>query len=116
MPDRNRSEDDLEARVNKVELDNVRLAVTLEAIKHNTDELVNFARQQVRIEERQIEQGRAIERAFTALEMCRKDVSDRLTLIEVEMPTIKLVRGWIFSFVLWAMGMTGAVVWQIIFK
>jgi hypothetical protein len=45
----------------RVELDSSRMMEALEGIKKNTDELVNFSRQQVRMEERQIAHGDALE-------------------------------------------------------
>jgi hypothetical protein len=88
----------------------------LEGIKANTDELVSFSRTQVRMEERQLNQGQAIERAFAAIKECHDDGGTRLAAIEVEIPTLKLARKMVFASTIWMIGMTATMGWALIFK
>lgn len=71
----------------------------IQSFKKNTDELVSFARKQVQIEERQVYHAQALDRAFKAI----KSNDERVVVIEKEMPTTILARGWVF------MAMTGIV-------
>lgn len=103
-------------RLHKVEIDSSRMMDALEGIKKNTDELVNFSRQQVRMEERQIEHGKALERAFDAIQKCSTDSDARIERIEQEMPTLVLARKFVFGSIVWLVTMTGAMAWALIFK
>lgn len=95
---------DLAQRVNAVERDNTRITAMLEGLERNIGRLVQIGELQVRLEERQIEQGRAIERAFQVVEALTTQVDReldshgaRLSAIEKEMPTTVLARGWVFA-------------------
>lgn len=108
----------------------VRLTVleqAIEAIKQNTDRIVEFAQAMTRLDERHMNITEAVGRAFRAIEReekertqqiaaCEKEIAQRLLLIEREMPTLTMARNWLFGFVIWALGMTGGMAWLIIFK
>lgn len=98
----------LAERVTAVEHDTIRFASALEGIKANTDELVVFARQQVRLEERQISQGQAIERAFKAIEDIGNKLDIRLKALEANAPTNNLASKWVFLAVVGIVGGVGA--------
>lgn len=112
--------DNMETRVALVEN-------AISAIKKNTDKIVEFAEQLTRLDERHMNTTEAVGRAFRAIEReerkrteqiekCEKDINERLTKIEQEMPTLTMARNWLFGFVIWALGMTGGMAWLIIFK
>jgi hypothetical protein len=100
----------------RVELESSRMMEALEGIKKNTDELVNFSRQQVRMEERQIAHGDALERAFAAIKDCHTGSDTRMAKIEDEMPTLVLARKAVFCCIAWLVMMTGTMAWALIFK
>ncbi len=106
----------LSDRIQRVEMDSARLMAALEGIKANTDELVSFSRTQVRMEERQLNQGQAIERAFAAIKECNDDGGTRLAAIEAEIPTLVLARKMVFASMIWMIMMTATMAWQIIFR
>lgn len=97
-------------RLREVEYNDIRFAEALEGIKKNTDELLSVARQQVRLEERQMSQGQALDRAFKAIEAISNTFDARLRLLETNAPTNNLASKWIFAgvaaaisaFVTWA--------------
>jgi len=89
--------EDFDERLRQVEHNDVRFAEALEGIKKNTDELLSVARQQVRLEERQISQGQAIDRAFAAIEKLSAASDARLRLLESNAPTNNLATKWIFA-------------------
>lgn len=101
--DRNKMSDcagtceDFDERLRQVEHNDIRFAEALEGIKKNTDELLSVARQQVRLEERQISQGQAIDRAFAAIEKLSAASDARLRLLESNAPTNNLATKWIFA-------------------
>jgi len=97
-------------------MDSARLMAALEGIKANTDELVSFSRTQVRMEERQLNQGQAIERAFAEIKKFHDDGGTRLAAIEVEIPTLILARKMVFASTIWMIGMTATMGWALIFK
>lgn len=103
-------------RLHKVEIESSRMMDALEGIKHNTEELVNFSRQLVLMEERQIEHGKELERAFDLIKLCSQDSDERLKRIETEMPTLVLARKCVFGSIVWLVTMTGAMAWALIFK
>ena len=70
-----------------------------EAVKSIRDSLQSL----VRLEERHIETKQSINRAFVEL----KSVDDRVKDIEIEIPALKEVRGWIITGVLGVMGLVG---------
>ena len=96
--------EDFDERLRQVEHNDVRFAEALEGIKKNMDELLSIARQQVRLEEHQISQGQAIDRAFKAIETQTRAIETltaafdaRLRLLESNAPTNNLASKWIFA-------------------
>lgn len=89
--------EDFDTRLRQVEHDDVRFAEALEGIKKNTDELLSIARQQVRLEERQISQGQALDRMFKTMEESNKSFDARIRLLESNAPTNNLASKWIFA-------------------
>jgi len=84
-------------RLREVEHNDIRFAEALEGIKKNTDELLSVARQQVRLEERQISQGQALDRLFNGMEDMGKALDARLRTLESSAPTNNLASKWIFA-------------------
>lgn len=103
-------------RVGQIERETARFAAALEGIRANTDELVNFASQQVRLEERQISQGQAIDRAFRAIEDMTAKIDVRLRTIEAAMPTNSMAAKWVFAWVLGLSTIVGAALIRVIIK
>lgn len=101
--------EDFDERLRQVEHDDIRFAEALEGIKKNTDELLSVARQQVRLEERQISQGQALDRMFKALEDMSKGFDTRIRYLESTAPTNALATKWIFAGV--AAAISAAVTW-----
>lgn len=89
--------EDFDERLRQVEHNDVRFAEALEGIKKNTDELLSVARQQVRLEERQISQGQALDRMFKTMEESNKTFDARIRLLESNAPTNNLASKWIFA-------------------
>lgn len=109
MTDCKQALDELEERMRDAEHGFVRHAEALEDIKKNTDELLSVARQQARLEERQISHGQAIDRAFAAIEKLSAASDARLRLLESNAPTNNLATKWIFAGV--AAAISAAVTW-----
>lgn len=101
--------EDFDARLRQVEHNDVRFSEALEGIKKNTDELLSVARQQVRLEERQISQGQTLDRMFKTMEEANKSFDARIRLIESNAPTNNLATKWIFAGV--AAAISAAVTW-----
>lgn len=97
MTDCKQAWDELEERMRDAEHGFVRHAEALEGIKKNTDELLSVARQQVRLEERQISQGQALDRMFKTMEESNKTFDSRIRLLESHAPTNNLATKWIFA-------------------
>jgi len=97
MTDCKKAWGELEDRMRLVEHNDVRFAEALEGIKKNTDELLSVARQQVRLEERQISQGQALDRMFKTMEESNKSFDARIRLLESNAPTNNLASKWIFA-------------------
>lgn len=118
MTDCKKALDELEERMRDAEHGFVRHAEeALEGIKKNTDELLSVARQQVRLEERQISQGQAIDRAFKAIEAQTRAIETltatfdaRIRLLEVNAQTNNIATKWIFAGV--AAAISAAVTWM----
>ena len=89
--------EDFDARLRQVEYNDIRFAEALEGIKKNTDELLSVARQQVRLEERQMSQGQALDRMFKTMEESNKIFDARIRLLESNAPTNNPVSKWIFA-------------------
>lgn len=87
---------------NPFDVTHYRLAMieeTLAAIKDNLQRLGT-------LEERHLHTREALERAFAAIETTEK----RVRHIEQEMPTLRLVRGWVIGGVIGTLAMLGAMV------
>lgn len=89
--------EDFDERLRQVEHNEIRFAETLEGIKKNTDELLSVARQQVRLEERQMSQGQALDRMFKTMEESNKIFDTRIRSLESNAPTNNLASKWIFA-------------------
>ena len=109
MTDCKKAWGELEDRMRLVEHNDIRFAEALEGIKKNTDELLSVARHEVRLEERQMSQGQAIDRAFAAIEKLSASSDTRLRLLESNAPTNNLATKWIFAGV--AAAISAAVTW-----
>lgn len=97
-----------EKRMIETEKEVARFASALEGIKANTDELLNVAKQQIRLEERQISQGQAIERAFKAIEDIGSKMDARVRALEATAPTNNLASRWVFGAVVFIVAGVGA--------
>lgn len=102
--------DNLEARIAVLERDGEWIKRSLGAIETNTAETAKSIRQLVTIEERTLTHAGAIERCFGAVDA----VCKRVKVLEDEMPTLKLARGWVFGFVAWALVNTGGLFWLLL--
>ena len=100
--------EEIQDRLREVEHNDVRFAEALEGIKKNTDELLSVARQQVRLEERQISQGHALDRMFKALEDMSKGFETRIRYLESTAPTNALASKWVFAGVAAAISADGS--------
>ena len=89
--------EDFDERLRQIEYNDIRFAEALESIKRNTDELLSIARQQVRLEERQMSQGQALDRIFKTMEESNKAFDARIRLLESNAPTNNLATKWIFA-------------------
>ena len=89
--------EEIQDRLREVEHNDVHFAEALEGIKKNTDELLSVARQQVRLEERQISHGQALDRMFKTMEESNKAFDARIRLLESNAPTNNLASKWIFA-------------------
>lgn len=97
MTDCKKAWDEFEDRMRLIEHNDIRFAEALEDIKKNTDELLSVARQQVRLEERQMSQGQALDRMFKTMEESNKIFDARIRLLESSAPTNNLASKWIFA-------------------
>jgi hypothetical protein len=75
---------------------------TLEAIRDNLTQLAQ-------LEQKHIETREALGRAFAAIE----GQDGRLRTVEQEMPTLRLVRGWVISGVIGIMGLLAVTVFKL---
>lgn len=83
---------------------NIRTTTVLEHIEQHLAKLTEIGETQIRLEERQIEQGRAIDRAFGAIEQVDKNstdaigkLGDRVSALEKKEPVNSLTSNWIIS-------------------
>ena len=97
MTDCKKAWDEFEDRMRLAEHNDIRFAEALEGIKKNSDELLSVARQQVRLEERQMSQGQALDRMFKTMEESNKIFDARIRLLESNAPTNNPVSKWIFA-------------------
>ena len=95
-------------RVSLVERDNVRVTTILENLQANLVRLVQIGETQVRLEERQISQGQAIERAFKAVEEVGTKLDIRIKVLETSAPTNNLASRWVFGAVIFIVAGVGA--------
>ncbi|MFO0467561.1 MAG: hypothetical protein ACK5ZS_01230 [bacterium] len=87
---------------NPLDTTNYRLHVIEQTLGAIRDNLVRLST----LEERHLHTREALNRAFSALE--KHDA--RLAVIEQEMPTLRLVRGWVIGGVVGTLAMLGAIV------
>jgi hypothetical protein len=90
-----------------------RQTAVLENLDRNVGRLVDIGERQIRIEERQAEQGKAIGRAFDAIDdhASQFDVAlgkhdTRIKALEQQAPTNKLASGWVIRGAEWAVALT----------
>lgn len=82
-----------------------RLGMIEETLKAISDSLGQLAA----LEQKHIETREALGRAFKQL----TDQDQRLRLVETELPTLKLVRGWVISGVIGVLGMLGIALFKV---
>lgn len=99
---------DLADRVSVVERDNIRVTTVLENLQSNLTRLVQIGETQIRLEERQISQGQAIERAFKATEDLGKNLNSRVKVLEESAPTNNMASKWVFGAVMFIVAGVGA--------
>lgn len=76
---------------------------TLQAISDNLTKLAS-------LEQKHIETREALERAFNQLE--KHD--NRIGKMEIEMPTLKLIRGWVIMGVVGILGLLGVALFKLV--
>jgi hypothetical protein len=74
-----------------------------ELMSENLKEIGEAMRMLISLEQKHVETREALERAFKSLEQH----NDRIHKIEIEMPTVKLTRGWVMAGVLFLCGIFG---------
>jgi len=99
---------ELAERVSLVERDNVRVTTVLENLQTNLTRLVQIGETQIRLEERQISQGQAIERAFDAIQDIGNKLDIRVKGLEANAPTNNLASKWVFGAVIFIVAGVGA--------
>lgn len=77
----------------------------LAQLERAVTKLVEQNAQIIAIEQRHIETREALDRAFKAI----KDADTRVRTIETEMPTLRLVRGWVIAGMLAVIAASGTV-------
>jgi len=75
---------------------------TLQAISDNLERLAT-------LEQKHLETREALNRAFDAI----KGVEERTRKIELELPTLKLIRGWVIAGVIGCAGLLGVTVFKL---
>lgn len=75
---------------------------TLEAVREN---LVKLAQ----LEQKHLETKESLTRAFNSM----NDLNDRLRNVEAEMPTLKLVRGWVIAALMGIISLLGVAVFKL---
>lgn len=98
----------LHERVGLLEQGQARQTAVLEGINENLGRLVSIGERQIRLEERQIEDRRAIERAFDAIgdeadarAGADEKLGERVKSLEGDAPKNRIATGWMFSVVQW---------------
>lgn len=76
---------------------------TLEAISENLQQLAQ-------LEQKHLETREALNRAFAEI----KNQDDRVRTLEIEMPTLKLIRGWVIAGVLGCAGLLGVTLFKLV--
>ncbi|CAB4122835.1 hypothetical protein UFOVP33_61 [uncultured Caudovirales phage] len=87
------------------ELTQYRLGMIEETLKAMRENLVQLTA----LEQKHLETRQALERAFEAI----KDNDERMRVIEVEMPTLKMVRGWVIAGVIGCAALLGVTLFKI---
>jgi hypothetical protein len=88
------------------------LETTVSEVKDAVKSIDQSLKTLASLEVRHSETRDALARAFTKMQ----DHEDRLRVIEVEMPTIKLIRNWVAAGVISCVGMVGAAVIHLLLK
>lgn len=78
----------------------------LSQLERAVTKLVEQNAQMIALEQRHLDTREALERAFKAL----KEQDSRIRAIETDLPTMRLVRGWVITGVLAVMAASGTVV------
>lgn len=86
--------------------DQLLLDYRLTQLEKAVTKLVEQNTQLIAIEQRHLETREALDRAFKSI----KDVDGRVRTIETEMPTLRLVRGWVIAGMLAVIAASGTVV------
>lgn len=76
---------------------------TLQAISENLERLAT-------LEQKHLETREALNRAFDAI----KGVEDRTRKMELEMPTLKMIRGWVIAGVIGCASLLGIAVFKLV--
>lgn len=84
-------------------------AYRLEMIENTLEALAENIRQLTTLEQKHLETRESLNRSFKAIEAIEKRTRD----IELELPTLKLVRGWIIAGVLGIMSMLGITIFKL---
>ena len=95
----------LDVRVTNLEKVVSRVSEAVESIATSLSSLT-------RLEERHEYTKQAMERAFTSIG--KQD--ERITKIELEMPSLKMVRGWVIAGVMGIMGILGVAILHLVLK
>lgn len=82
----------------------------LQAIQSSTAEISRSLSQIVRFEERLLNNGQALDRAFKLI----GDLQNEIQKINNEMPTMKLVRSWVITTVFSMFGLAAAIVLSVV--
>lgn len=75
---------------------------TLDAVREN---LIKLAA----LEQKHLETKESLSRAFNSMQ----DMNDRLRSVEAEMPTLKLVRGWVIAAILGILSLLGVALFKL---
>lgn len=82
---------------------------TLQAISENLERLAA-------LEQKHLETREALNRAFDAIKVTETEIKtadERVRKIELELPTLKLIRGWVIAGVVGCAGLLGVTVFKL---
>lgn len=109
----------LHERVGMLERQMARQTAVLENLDRNMGELVQIGKAQVRVETQQLEHGRAINRAFGAIEQLGKTTDNALDKVQADIAELKkdapknrIASDWVFRVAEWLVAIVigGAIV------